>query len=142
MESLTTAQIGTRFAAAAVLTTAVCLVVGYILLKTTGVPDTYPPLRPLQIISGTVGGAVLVTLGYLFLALLFRDRKTLITLFVAAGIVLLLASFYLPYRLSYTKSPRFAGVTMAAQIGQGLLHAIVVGLSMLCFLWRSQKMEP
>src|SRR5262245_40646762 len=127
MEPLTAPQIVTRFAVAAALTTVVCLTVGDVLLATTGVPETYPPLRPLPIISGTVGGAVLVTLGYSLLAALTRDRKTLVTLFVAAGVVLLLASFYLPYRLSHTRSPRFAGVTVAAQIGQGLLHTLVAG---------------
>ncbi len=50
--------------------------------------------------------------------------------------ILLAASFYLPYRLSFTTSLRFVGVTLAAQIGQGLLHAIVVVLSMICFLRR------
>ncbi len=134
MQLLTTAQIWTRFAQSALLTTAVCLVVAYILLKTTGVPATYPPLLPQQIIAGTVGGALLVTLGYWLLTAFVRDPKTLNIIFVVAGIVLLIASYHLPYRLSYTKSPRFAGVTMAAQIGQGFLHTLVVGLSCFCFL--------
>lgn len=142
MEHFTAAQIGTRFTVAAGATTAVCLVVGYVLLKTTGVPEAYPPLRPLPIISGTVGGALLVTLGYALLAALIRDQKTLAVVFVVAGVVLLFASFHLPYRLSYTKSPRFTGVTVAAQIGQGLLHVLVAGVSMLCFLWRSQRVIP
>lgn len=136
MNSLTTTEIWTRFAAAAALTTIVCNVVAYILLKTTGVPSTYPPLLPLQVTSGTVGGALLVTLGYWFLTALIRDQKTLNLIFVSAGVILLTASFHLPYRLSYTTSPRFAGVTVAAQIGQGFLHALVVCLSILCFLLR------
>lgn len=136
MDPLTTGQIWTRFLVAAAVTTAICVPAAYVLLKTTGVPDTYPPLRPLQVVSGTVGGALLVTLGYWLLTAVTRDRKTLEAVFVVAGVVLLLASFHLPYRLSYTKSPRFAGVTTAAQIGQGVLHALVVGLSAACFLRR------
>ena len=136
MELLTTSEIWTRFLAAAVLTTIVCNIVGYILLKTTGVPPAYPPLLPLPITSGTVGGALLVTLGYWVLNAFIRDQKTLNTVFIAAGVVLLIASFYLPFRLSYTTSARFTGVTAAAQIGQGFLHTLVVGLSIFCFLRR------
>lgn len=136
MDSLTTSEIWTRFVAAAALTTVVCNVVAYVLLKTTGVPSTYPPLLPLQVTSGTVGGALLVTLGYWFLTSFIRDQKILNIVFITAGVILLIASFHLPYRLSYTTSPRFAGVTVAAQIGQGFLHTLVVGLSILCFLLR------
>lgn len=130
------AEIWMRFALAATLTTLVCLPIAFLLLRITGVPPTYPPLLPQQIIAGTVGGALLVTLGYWLLSAFIRDQKTLTTVFLVAGIVLLIASFHLPYRLSYTTSPRFAGVTLAAQMGQGLLHTIVVVLSMICFLRR------
>ena len=136
MEPLTTAAIWARFAAAAAVTTVVCLIVGRVLLRTTGVPPTFPPLTPLPLTSGAVGGALLVTLGYWLSTAVFRDRRTAEAVFSVAGIVLLLASFHLPYRLSYTTSPRFAGVTTAAQVGQGVLHTLVVGLSMCCFLWR------
>jgi hypothetical protein len=73
---------------------------------------------------------------YAILSALPGDRRLLVTLYVAAGTVVLLASFYLPYHLTYTTSPRFAGVTVAAQVGQGLLHALVAGLGMACFLIR------
>ena len=139
MALLTTAAIWTRFATAAVLTTVVCLIVGRVLLRTTGVPSTFPPLTPLSLTSGAVGGALLVTLGYWLSTAVFRNHRTAVAVFVGAGVVLLLASFHLPYRLSYTTSPRFAGVTTAAQVGQvgqGVLHTLVVGLSMCCFLWR------
>ena len=134
---LTTVEIWTRFALAAALTTLICLIVAFVLLRITGVPPTYPPLLPLQVVSGTVGGALLVALGYWLLSALIRDQKMLTIVFLSLGIVLLLASFHLPYRLSYTQSPRFVGVTLAAQVGQGLLHTIVVVLSMICFLRRS-----
>ena len=136
MNSLSLAEIWTRFALAAALTTFVCLPVAFVLLRITGVPPTYPPLLPQQVVAGTVGGALLVTLGYWLLSTFIRDQKVLVATFLVLGIVLLIASFYLPYRLSYTKSLRFAGVTLAAQIGQGLLHTIVVVLSMICFVRR------
>ncbi len=128
-----------RFALAAVLTTSVCVPLGLMLLRITGVPPTYPPLLPQQIVSGTIGGPLLVALGYAFLSAILPDKKTRHLVFVALALVLLVASFHLPYRLSYTKSPRFAGVTLAAQIGQALLHANVVFLSVICFL--SEKSE-
>lgn len=133
---LTAGEIWARFGLAAALTTVVCLIVASILLRITGVPRTYPPLLPLQIVSGTVGGALLVTLGYWFLSAFIRDQKTLTNVFLWLGAFLTIASFYLPYRLTYTTSPRFAGVTLGAQIGQGLLHTLVVFLSMLCFVRR------
>jgi hypothetical protein len=136
MQTLTTSQIWKRGAESALITSLVCLVVAAIFLRTTGVPTTYPPFLPQQIIAGAVGGALLVTLGYWFLSAQIRDRKTAVAIFVILGLILLIASFYLPYRLSYTTSPRFAGVTVAAQIGQGVLHTLVVGLSMMCFLRR------
>jgi hypothetical protein len=91
-------------------------------------------LEIFKVTSGTVGGALLATLGYWILSAFVRDAQTLNIIFVTAGIILLIASFHLPYRLSYTTSPRFAGVTVAAQIGQGLLHTLVVRLSIFCFL--------
>lgn len=123
-----------RFALAAGLTTAICVPLGLILLRITGVPRTYPPLLPLQVVSGTVGGALLVALGYGFLTAIFPGKKLRDTIFIVLAVLLTIASYHLPYRLSYTKSARFAGVTVAAQIGQGLLHTIVVALSVMCFL--------
>ena len=123
-----------RFALAAALTTGVCVPLGLVLLRVTGVPLTYPPLLPQQIVAGTVGGALLVTLGYWLLSALVPDARTRTWVFLILGVLLLLASFHLPYRLSYTKSIRFVGVTLAAQIAQGLLHTLVVGLSVICFL--------
>ena len=139
MRKLSTKEIWLRFGIAALLTSAVCLPVAYLLLLTTGVPQTYPPLLPQQIIAGTVGGSLLVSLGYWLLASCLRDAKTVHTVLFVVGVILLVASFHLPYRLSYTTSPRFAGVTVAAQIGQGFLHCLVVGLSLGCFLLRRNK---
>lgn len=129
----TAAEMGVRFLLAAGLTTALCVPLALVLRRLTGVPRTYPPLSPLPVVSGTVGGALLVTLGYWLLAAIFADPNVRAIVFIALGSLLLAASFHLPYRLSYTKSPRFAGVTPAAQVGQAVLHSIVVVVSMLCF---------
>jgi len=127
-------EVFSRFALAAILSTCVCVPLGFVLLRVSGVPPTYPPLLPQQITSGTIGGALLVALGYSLLSVLLPDKRTRHLVFLSLAAVLLLLSFHLPYRLSYTKSPRFAGVTLAAQIGQCLLHTIVVFLPVICFL--------
>lgn len=127
-------EIISRFALAAVLTTSACVPLGLMLLRITGVPPTYPPLLPQQIVSGTVGGPLLVALGYWLLSALIPDKRVRNIVFLSLAVVLCLASFQLPYRLSYTKSLRFVGVTLAAQIGQCLIHTLVVFLSAICFL--------
>jgi hypothetical protein len=104
MTPLTTAEIWHRFFLAAALTTAFCVPLGLVLLRLTGVPSTYPPLLPQQVIAGTVGGALLVTLGYWLLTAFIRDVRHLQAVFLWAGAILLVASFHLPYRLSYTTS--------------------------------------
>lgn len=123
-----------RFLLACVVVTVVTLALAKVFLHTTGVPLTYPPLLPQQIIAGSIGGALLSTLGYLLFQSVIRDRKTFTIVFVASGLLLMVASYYLPWRLTYTTSPRFAGVTPAAQIAQAFLHTVVVVLSMLCLL--------
>lgn len=127
-------EILSRFAIAAVLTTCFCVPLGFALLRVTGVPPTYPPLLPQQILSGTLGGALLVSLGYWLLGALLPDKRTRHIVFVALAVVLCLVSFQLATRLSYTQSPRFAGVTLAAQVGQCVIHVLVVFLSVICFL--------
>lgn len=127
-----------RFGEAALLTTLVCVPLAYLLLLITGVPRTYPPLLPQQIIAGTVGGALLVTLGYALLIKLIPDFATRKRVLIGLAVVLCAASFYLPYRLTYTKSPRFAGATYAALIGQAGLHSLVVGLSVWVMLRKPQ----
>jgi len=123
-----------RFALAAIVTTCLCVPFGFVLLRIAGVPPTYPPLLPQQITSGTFGGALLIALGYWILSSALPDLRTRHTVFLVLALLLCLASFYLPYRLTYTKSLRFAGVTFAAQIGQCLLHTLVVFGSAICFL--------
>jgi hypothetical protein len=60
----------------------------------------------------------------------------LIIIFVTAGTILLIASYYLPWRLTFSTSPRFAGVTVPAQFALGLLHTIVFAVVLISFLRR------
>ena len=136
MQPLTSSQMFGRFLLASLFTTVSCLALAAVFLRTTGVPPTYPPLLPQQIVSGTVGGAFLVWLGYALLAACISNQNTLARTVIVLGVILTVASFYLPYRLTYTTSPRFEGVTVAAQIAQSFLHAMVVGISLFCFLRR------
>ena len=136
MQPLTASQMFGRFLLASLSTTVSCLLLAAVFLRTTGVPPAYPPLLPQQIVAGTVGGAFLVWLGYALLAGFIRDQGALARTVIALGFVLTIASFYLPYRLTYTTSPRFEGVTVAAQVAQSFLHAMVVGISLFCFLRR------
>ncbi len=126
---------------ASAIATALCLVLGALFLRTTGVPATYPPLLPQQLIAGAVGGALLCTFGFFLLRLVVQNPTTFTRIYVVLGILLLIASFHLPYRLSYTTSPRFAGVTVAAQFAQAFLHCVVVGVS-LWFLKAPHQINP
>jgi mannose/fructose/N-acetylgalactosamine-specific phosphotransferase system component IIC len=123
-----------RFALAATLTTACCVPLALVLLRVTGVPVSYPPLLPQQILAGSVGGALITALGYAFLSAILPNRQLRHLIFLSLAVVLVILSFYMPYRLSFTQSPRFAGVTPAAQVGQALLQVIVAGLSAICFI--------
>jgi hypothetical protein len=114
----------------------VLLVLGQVFLRVTGVPAGYPPLNPLPLLSGAVGGSLLSALGFLILSRLIENQKTFQTVVIVLAILLLVASFYLPWRLSYTQSARFVGVTVWAQISQAFLHCVVVGTNLLVLLRR------
>lgn len=133
---LSAREIGARFLKAAALTTLICVPLALIFLFATGVPRSYPPLLPIQIIAGTIGGAILTALGYSLLNALFADIKLRHGVFIVLGVLLLVASYHLPYRLTYSTSPRFAGWTVPALVAQGVLHTIVVALCIACFVRR------
>lgn len=135
-ESLTLVEILSRFALAVAILVPLNLVLGFVFARLTGVPKDFPPFSPLPIVSGSVGGPLIVTLGYLALWLVISNQRLLNAVFVAAGVLLLVWSYSLPRRLSFTKSPRFAGATVAAQFSLGFLHTLVVGVSVAVFLWR------
>ncbi len=109
---------------------------GFVFARQTGVPRDFPPFTPLPLITGSVGGPLIATAGYLMLQLLLANQMLLDVVFVAAGVSLLVVSYRLPRRLSFTNSPRFAGVTVPAQLAFGSLHTLVAGVSIAVLLWR------
>lgn len=133
---LTLPEILSRFALAAAVLAPLNVALGFVFARLTGVPKDFPPFSPLPIVTGSVGGPLIATVGYLLLWVLISSQTVLHAVFVAAGVVLLVASYSLPRRLSFTRSPRFAGVTVAAQLALGFLHTLVVGVSIAVFLWR------
>lgn len=112
------------------------LVLGFVFAWLTNVPSPFAPFTPAPIVAGSVAGPLISTVGYLLLWAIVCDQRALHLVFVAAGIALLVASYYLPWRLTYSASSRFAGAIIAAQFALGLLHTIVVGVSVVSFLRR------
>ena len=94
-----------RCGLACVILVPLLLVLGQVFLRITGVPATYPPLTPLPLISGAVGGSLISAVGYLLLSALIKDQKTLWTVLIGLAVLLLIASFNLPWRLrAYSES--------------------------------------
>lgn len=133
---LTFPEVLGRSGLACVILIPLLVILGQVLIRVTGVPPGYPPLTPLPLISGAVGGAVISAVGYLLLSAFIRDQKLLWIVLIVAALVILIASFNLPWRLTYTKSLRFAGVTVSAQLAQATLHCLVVGTNLALLLRR------
>jgi hypothetical protein len=88
------------------------VVLGAVFSRLTDVPPSFAAFTPLPVLAGSIGGALIATLGYLLCWSVLRDVRTLNIIFVTAGTILLIASYYLPWRLTFSTSPRFAGVTV------------------------------
>lgn len=101
----------------------------------TNVPQDFPPFTLLPILSGTFGGAILASLAYSILKV-FAKNPDRIFFFAAASALAI--SFSLPLRLSFTKSPRFAGVTTSAQMVLILMHTIVATVSVVVLLSKQE----
>ena len=93
-----------------------------IALRITGVPKGFPPFTVLPLLSGVVGGFIGASAVYLLLTTISANPNR--SMFFVSIAVLAL-SFGLPLRLSFTKSPRFAGVTPSAQMVLALLHTTI-----------------
>jgi hypothetical protein len=133
---LSISEVSIRFGMACAILIPVLLILGQVFLRVTGVPSGYPPLTPLPLLSGAVGGSLISALGFLLLSSLIKDQKTFQNVLIGLAMVLLVASFALPWRLSYTQSARFVGVTVLAQISQAFLHCVVVGTNLFVLLRR------
>jgi hypothetical protein len=133
---LSSAEILSRFGLACAILIPVLLILGQVFLRVTGVPAGYPPLTPLLPLSGAVGGSLISALGFMLLRSVIKDQNTFQTVLIGLAILLLVASFSLPWRLSYTQSARFVGVTVWAQLSQAFLHCVVVGTNLFVLLRR------
>ena len=107
---------------AAFLGFVVDFLIGFAALRYTQVPKTFPPFTLLPILSGAAGGALFASLSYGLIKAVSKQPEKV---FLVVAIVVLAFSFGLPIRLSFTKSPRFAGVTPAAQMALVLMHTVV-----------------
>ncbi len=102
-------------------------------LRFTHVPSDFPPFTLLPILSGCVGGVLMASLTYAVLKAVSGQPERMF-LFVAVAALAL--SFALPLRLSFTRSPRFAGVTPSAQAILVLMHAVVATTAVVTLLRR------
>lgn len=113
---------------AAVIAFALDMGIGVAAPPLTAVPRDFPPFTFLPILSGTVGGTILASLVYSILraSVAVPDRA-----FLFLTLAVFTLSLALPLRLSFTRSPRFAGVTPAAQMALVLMHAVVATVSLI-----------
>ncbi len=90
--------------------------------RMTGVPEDFPPFTMLPLLSGVVGGYLGAAIVYASISALSNQPDRV---FFFVSVTALVFSFGLPLRLSYTHSPRFAGVTPAAQMSLVLLQTLI-----------------
>ena len=91
-------------------------------MRITGVPRGFPPFTALPLLAGVVGGYVGSCVVYAVVqATAAKPENT----FVFIAFAVLVLSFGLPLRLSFTHSARFAGATPAAQMTLALLHTLI-----------------
>ena len=107
------------------------LAIGAAAPRLTNVPSSFPPFTFLPILSGAFGGAILASICYSILKA-FAKQPDRTFFFVAAAALAL--SFTLPLRLSFTRSPRFAGVTTSAQMVLIMMHTVVAVVSVITLL--------
>jgi len=105
--------------------------IGAVAARFTQVPETFPPFTLLPILSGTFGGAILASIAYSLLKAFAKQPDR--TFFFVVAFTLAL-SFALPLRLSFTRSPRFAGVTTSAQMVLILMHTVVATVTVVTLL--------
>ena len=102
------------------------LVIGTVAPRLTGVAQNFPPFTLLPILSGTVGGVLCASIVYSVLRATVRQPDRI---FFFVTLTVFALALLLPLRLSFTRSPRFAGVTPSAQMVLVLMHAVVATVS-------------
>lgn len=93
---LTLPEILSRLALATIVLAPLNVALGFVLTRLTGVPRDFPPFSPLPLITGSVGGPLIATVGYLLLWVFISGQTVLHAVLVAAGVALLVASYSLP----------------------------------------------
>jgi hypothetical protein len=96
-------------------------------VRVTGVPKDFPPFTTLPLLSGVLGGFICASAVYALIRAVSAQPERV---FFVVSIAVLALSFALPLRLSFTKSPRFAGVTPAAQMTLALMHTVIATAAM------------
>jgi hypothetical protein len=91
-------------------------------MRFTGVPQGFPPFTALPLLSGVVGGFLGASAVYALIRVISAQPSRM---FLLVAIAVLVLSFGLPLRLSFTRSPRFVGVTPAAQMTLALMHTVI-----------------
>ena len=114
--------------AAATIAFIIDLAIGIVAVRLTRVPPDFAPFTLLPILSGAVGGAVLASLVYAGIRAVSSLPDRMFFFVTLAAFTL---SLGLPLRLSFTRSPRFAGVPPAAQMVLVLMHAVV---AVVCYI--------
>ena len=91
-------------------------------MRFTGVPKGFPPFTALPLLSGVLGGFLGAWAVFAIIrAVSAQPNRT----FLFVSIAVLALSFALPLRLSFTRAPRFFGVTPAAQMMLALMHTVI-----------------
>jgi hypothetical protein len=91
-------------------------------IRFTGVPKGFPPFTTLPLFSGVLGGFLCASAVYGLIRLVFAQPNRD---FLFVSLATLALSFGLPLRLSFTRLPRFSGVTPAAQMTLALMHTVI-----------------
>lgn len=124
---------------AGIIALLVNLLIVTVAVRVTGVPRTFPPFTFLPLLAGSLGGALLAA-GAFAVVRVVADRPDRAFLFLMLGCLAL--SYGLPLRLSWTRSPRFAGVTPAAQSTLVLMHTVVAVASTILLTRYAYRPEP
>ena len=103
-------------------------------VRLTRVPPSFPPFTFLPLLSGALGGALFASLAFAGIRAASPSPER-VFFFVTLAVFAL--SLGLPLRLSFTHSPRFVGVTPAAQMVLVLMHAVV---AVVCFITLTIRM--
>lgn len=132
VKTLTLGELGAAWLIAAAAAFVIDFGIASLAAWLTKAPATFAPFTVLPIFAGCFAGALMACLAYLALQTFLKSDFRLVYLIVIG--IALVASYHLPWRLTYSASPRFMGVTLPMQLALGLMHTVVAGLSAIALL--------